>query len=118
IGNSTYLYCPICRCLRDTSEAPGCRENSQCTDHPDIKWFERNRVCLTCQTTFPTAELGNAFVWELMTLRDKVKLLLGEMREALVSAYAAAEFVNEVVGGLQDTFDMNGPSSVPGRGEG
>jgi hypothetical protein len=65
---------------------------------------------LTCQATFPTAELGKDFVWELATLRDKGKLLLGEMREALVSAYAAAELVNEVVGGLQNTFDMNGPS--------
>lgn len=114
VSDSTYLYCPTCRCLRDTAEAPlpdnGGRGNFQSASHADLQWLERNRVCLTCQTTFPTAELGKDFVSELATLRDKVKLLLGEMREALVSAHAAAEFVNEVVGGLQNTFDMHGPS--------
>jgi len=60
-------------------------------------------------STFSTAELGIAFVWELATLRNKVKLLLGEMGGALKTAQTAAEWLNELVVDLEGTFDIDTP---------
>ena len=82
----------------------------QHADHTDLQWLERNRKCLTCQSIFPTAELGNAFVWELAALREKVKLLLVEGGGALETAQKAAEWLNELVSDLECTLEKGSKS--------
>jgi len=64
---------------------------------------------LDLRETFPTSELGKAFVGELATLRNKLKLLLGEMKEVFDTAQEATDRLNEVVGDLQRAVDVYSP---------
>ena len=112
---STFLRCPTCQCLRETIEEPipcdGSRGNFHHPDHADLQWLERNRICLTCQGSFSTAELSKDFISELATFRDKVKVLLTQMGVVRETAQKSAVWLNELVVALEDVCELQDPSA-------
>ena len=72
----TDMYCPSCRKIRVCSspslssigETSGQRWHH--TEHSDLHWFRRARVCLTCHEEFVTAELNAKYLDELVELRN------------------------------------------------
>ena len=72
------IYCPGCKELSVCAAAPLRKANQPggrrwlYTNHSDINWFRRCRVCQICEKVFITAEVEEAFLDELVVLRAKL----------------------------------------------
>jgi hypothetical protein len=80
----TQMYCPKCETITTCravplSEIPGYKSGQRWykTEHPDINWFRRRRMCLTCNNLFVTSEVNEKFINELVELRSA----LSEIKE-------------------------------------
>jgi hypothetical protein len=75
IGARTHMWCPICeeiRCTRvDTRDSYDQQRRCSSATHPDLNWFRRERICLSCKNEFSTAEVDEAQLLELLR-RDAV----------------------------------------------
>lgn len=75
----TKLWCPYCRAITvckavNPSQLTGkSGQRWHKTDHKDINWFRRCRVCQECDTEFLTAEVPETFLEELVELRDALR---------------------------------------------
>ncbi|GMV90869.1 MAG: hypothetical protein AMXMBFR82_06470 [Candidatus Hydrogenedentota bacterium] len=71
----TQMWCPECESVQVCAAVSLSRlgyESGQRwykSDHPDINWFRRGRVCQNCGCEFVTAELNENFLEELVELR-------------------------------------------------
>ncbi|MFZ5531587.1 MAG: hypothetical protein ACOY4U_11145 [Pseudomonadota bacterium] len=74
----TLMFCPscmalkICEALDPTHLGESKDQRLYQEEHSDIHWFRRARRCHTCFYTFLTAEVDEAFLNELIHLRDDV----------------------------------------------
>lgn len=74
----TSLYCPSCRGIRKCAASDPSflkHKSGQRFYHKkqsDIHWFRRARQCRTCFYNFTTAEVEEAFVDELVRLRNDI----------------------------------------------
>ncbi|MDZ4858304.1 MAG: hypothetical protein SGI88_04920 [Candidatus Hydrogenedentes bacterium] len=73
----TQIFCPGCKSFSvckvvplSSLDKPKARRWYR-TDHKDIAWFRRGRTCLKCNHTFLSAEVDEAFIDELVALRDR-----------------------------------------------
>ena len=95
--SATKIWCPNCDrvgpCRSVTYSDYGHVNKGQRwykTDNPDIRWFERLRVCENCDYEFFTAELPRNLVHELSQLRDSLKELKKNAAEYEAEAKKAA----------------------------
>ena len=72
----TEIYCPNCKSNQICKAHPpsylgeGRERRLEIETHSDIHWFRRARECLTCGHAFLTGELDEAFIKELVDLRN------------------------------------------------
>lgn len=72
----TQMWCPnclnimVCKAINPSHLAGASGQRWARTDHTDVNWFRRGRMCLICYHEFMTAELDEQFVDELVQLRD------------------------------------------------
>ena len=72
----TQIYCPncktvtVCKAVTPSSAGYDSGQRFHKTTHLDVSWFRRIRICKECEEDFPTAELDERFVDELVELRD------------------------------------------------
>ena len=82
----TKIYCPrcksfaVCRAISPTNIGKPKAQRWYRTDYQDIAWFRRGRVCLSCGHKFLSAEVDEAFIEELVELRER----LAEKQKAIV----------------------------------
>ena len=83
----TQLWCPrcaaitVCKAVNPSLLAEDPDQTWNMEEHPDIQWFRRARICQTCDHEFLTAEIDEAFLTELVQLRET----LNELRKYIVS---------------------------------
>lgn len=84
----TEIYCPgcksfsVCRGVSPTNIGKPKAQRWYRTDYQDIAWFRRGRECLDCGHKFLTAEVDEAFIEELVELRER----LAEKQKATIRA--------------------------------
>lgn len=92
----TQMFCPECRKIRVCRAVPttelGHRAGQRWyrVGHDDLQWFRRGRECLVCGHQFLTSEVQEAFLDELVELRDA----LGDLKrnaERYIEASVEAE---------------------------
>jgi len=75
----TDVWCPECRefttckavsAAEVTGNSDDRGQRKYFTNHPDIAFFQRGRVCLSCDHEFVTTEVEIEFLEELMKLRQ------------------------------------------------
>ena len=72
----TQKWCPECKevrvCAAVNPSQLGAKSGQRWyrKDHSDVQWFRRGLVCQTCQHEWLSAELPEAFIDELVELRD------------------------------------------------
>ena len=72
----TNLWCPkcaaitVCKAVNPSLLANDPDQTWIMQDHSDIQWFRRARICQTCNHEFLTAEIDEAFLTELVQLRE------------------------------------------------
>jgi hypothetical protein len=72
----TDMYCPSCRkikvCASPSLSSIGHSSGQRWhhTEHSDLHWFRRARICLTCDEQFVTAEFSEKYLYELVELRN------------------------------------------------
>ncbi len=82
----TKIYCPgcssfsICKALSPTTMGKPKAQRWHRTDFNDISWFRRARQCLSCGHTFLTSEVDEAYISELVELRNR----LAEKNQSIV----------------------------------
>jgi hypothetical protein len=70
------LWCPrcaavtVCKAVNPSLLGKDPDQSWYMEDHPDIQWFRRARICKTCDQEFLTAEIAEAFLDELIQLRE------------------------------------------------
>lgn len=76
--SGTKIYCPgcesftVCRAVSPTNIGKPKAQRWHRTDYQDIAWFRRGRECLNCGHKFLTAEVDEAFIEELVELRERL----------------------------------------------
>jgi len=72
----TKIFCPeckenqVCRAISPTALNEPSAQRVQDDRHTDLNWFRRGRECLHCGHQFLTGELDEAFIRELVSLRE------------------------------------------------
>jgi hypothetical protein len=91
------MYCPHCEEIRvcqglSPSEIgmPSERRMYQ-EEYDDIQWFRRGRRCQTCLGVFATAEVHEAFLDELIELRDALADLKRHSEEYVRQSKSASD---------------------------
>ncbi|MEF8732491.1 MAG: hypothetical protein V5B40_11460 [Candidatus Accumulibacter meliphilus] len=75
----TQKYCPKCKevrvCAAVNPTQLGLKSGQRWyrTQHSDIQYFRRGLVCQTCQHQWPSAEIPEQFLDELVELRNALK---------------------------------------------
>lgn len=91
----TQMWCPSCKnvtvCAAVNPSTLGNPSGQRWykTNHSDINWFRRGRICQRCNNEFLTAEVDEQFVDELVELRDALREIKSNA-EAYVKESAAA----------------------------
>lgn len=73
---ATQIYCPNCEeihpCWSENPASHGYESTRRFyrPAHPDVNWFRRIRVCENCGEVFPTVEIQESFLDELVQLRE------------------------------------------------
>jgi hypothetical protein len=106
-NGGTEMYCAECKkvtiCsaipLRHLNRDSGQRFYSE--QHPDINWFRRGRKCLTCYGSVTTAELDEAFLHELMELREALKDIRAHAERYQSEAGAASKSLEQLTKSLE-----------------
>jgi len=84
----TKIYCPgcksfsVCKAISPTKIGEPKAQRWHRTDYHDIAWFRRGRECLICGHKFLSAEVDEAFIEELVELRER----LAEKQKASIGA--------------------------------
>lgn len=82
----TKIYCPrcksfaVCKAISPTSFGQPKAQRWHRTDYPDLSWFRRGRLCLSCGQKFLSVEVDEAFIVELVELRER----LAEKQKSIV----------------------------------
>lgn len=77
----TQMYCPKCKSIQVCRAIPtnevGKKSGQRWyrADHPDINWFRRGRQCLKCYHRFVTSEINEAYLTELVQLREALSTI-------------------------------------------
>ncbi len=71
------------------------------TSHEDIHYFRRGRICLTCNSSFLTAELQEKFLTELTELREALGQIKVNAESYLAQSEAASESLNQLSESLE-----------------
>ena len=61
------------------------------TEHDDVHWFRRGRICLECNQGFVTSEVDEAFIDELTELRDVLGAIKKDTEDYIERAQSASE---------------------------
>jgi hypothetical protein len=75
----TQLWCPeckktrICKAVNPSTLGEESGQRWYHTNHTDVHWFRRGRICQECEHEFLTAEVDEQFVDELCELRDALR---------------------------------------------
>lgn len=72
------------------------------TAHEDVHYFRRGRVCLTCNTSFLTAEMREDFITELTDLRDALGRIKQNAEKYIDQADVASESLKDLTSSLDD----------------
>jgi len=71
------------------------------TSHEDIQYFRRGRTCLTCGTSFLSAELREDFLSELTELREALGRIKQNAEKYVTEATSASESLSELTKSLE-----------------
>ena len=66
------------------------------TNHEDVHWFRRGRICLKCQHGFITSEVDEGFIAELTELRDALAAIKKDAESYIERSQAAAESLSSL----------------------
>ncbi|OUY08774.1 hypothetical protein [Acinetobacter populi] len=86
----TKIYCPICKKIKVCKAIPvtyitydtkDYTQQMQIIGHPDIQFFQRGRMCTSCNHEFITAEIEYDFLNELCELRSALRKIKENARE-------------------------------------
>lgn len=99
---ATKIYCPHCDEIHPCwsvsfsviGETSGRRFYR--LDHNDINWFRRARECENCSEVFTTAEINEAFLEELVSLRDALKDIKSNAQEYQEDAKKASKTLDKL----------------------
>jgi hypothetical protein len=103
----TDMYCPKCddiKVLKGRSPAVLGDEKGQrvyMAQHPDLQIFQRCRECLTCGHKFMSAEIPEAFLYELMKLREALSDIKKNAEEYVVESSRAATSLQRLTDSLK-----------------
>ena len=86
------------------------------TAHEDVHYFRRGRICLTCNTSFLTAEMREDFITELTDLRDALGRIKQDAEKYIEQAGVAAESLKDLTSSLDSLralriYKKNNPQS-------
>lgn len=101
-NGGTKMYCPYCKETTICSAMPltqlGKRSGQRWhrTDHEDIHWFRRGRLCLTCYNDFITSEIDEEFIEELVELRDALSSIKINAEKYSKEAFNAAKTLKDL----------------------
>jgi len=71
------------------------------TEHEDVHWFRRGRVCLRCGNGFVTSEVNETFIDELTELRDSLAAIKRDTESYIERSQAAAESLTSLNDSLE-----------------
>jgi ribosomal protein L7/L12 len=100
------MWCPHCReitvcaAVDPASFGNPSGQRWQRTDHTDIQWFRRGRVCQTCGHGFLTAEANEQFIGELVELRDALREIKANAEAYVAESSAAAGALSRLTASL------------------
>ncbi len=100
------MWCPkcaqitVCSAVDPASLGNPSGQRWQRSDHADIQWFRRGRVCLTCGYEFLTAEANEQFLSELVELRDALRLIKVNAEAYVAESTAAAQALDRLTESL------------------
>jgi len=106
----TKMWCPhcnevtVCAGINPSALAGHSGQLWYRQEHKDIQWFRRGRKCQRCGKSFLTAEVQEAFLNELVELRDALKDLKANAEayyEQSKKAEAILRKLTEALGVLQ-----------------
>lgn len=88
------------------------------TEHSDVHFFRRGRVCLKCQHKFLSAEAREDFLTELVELRDALAVVKRDAEQYLVDSKQTAKTLsslNETLGKLRalKVYQKQEPAQKP-----
>lgn len=100
--DGTDQYCPKCKRITTCKALPpsalGSKQGQRLgmRHHSDIQWFRRVRKCNTCNHTFYTAEIQEAFLDELRELRSKLNTIKARIQSYQKIAITTSNAVEEL----------------------
>lgn len=103
----TRMYCPHCKKDTVCASRPlsafrdyGTGQHWEHKQHRDLQWFRRGRICLTCHLEFVTAEVSEAFIDELVELRDA----LAAIKTSVTTFSTQSKLTTKALKSLDDTL--------------
>lgn len=107
-NGGTKMHCPSCKKITVCAAIPLTQmghEHGQRwyrTDHEDINWFRRGRMCSKCFSKFVTSEIDESFITELVELRDALSNIKQHAEKYCKEAEQAAVTLKE----LSESLDV------------
>lgn len=101
------MYCPTCKtvtsCAGKSPSLVGLPSGQRWhrTDHPDIQWFRRLRLCNVCGEAFITAEINEGFLTELVELRSALAAVKEHAESYIRESKAAAKSLDKLTASLK-----------------
>ena len=104
-SGGTRMWCPDCKSYEICKAIPGAKVTGRNRDysqlwyfqeHDDVHWFQRGRMCLTCDYTFLTAEVDNQFLEELVELREALSDLKVNAEQYAIESEKASDSLEKL----------------------
>jgi|SRR5882672_5449183 len=108
-SGGTDMWCAVCESIRTCKAIPGAEVTARPVDyvqrryhgeHPDLRWFQRGRRCLTCGNEFLTGEAPLKFLFELVELRDALGEIKAHAEQYIVESEKAADSLGQLTKSL------------------
>ena len=98
----TGKWCPRCKRIRVVKVVPlsslgyAAGQRYYRSDHRDINWFRRGLECQECFHSWPSAELPESYITELVELRDALHDIKANAEKYSKEAESAAKSLEEL----------------------
>ncbi|WP_157272084.1 hypothetical protein [Azohydromonas aeria] len=101
----TDMYCPRCKKIKTckaisaaqvTMDTSDYAQRKYYTEHADIHFFQRGRLCLSCGHRFVSGEVDLEFLQELIELRDALKEIKSNAEMYTKQSAAAADSLSKL----------------------